>query len=186
VPVEESASGSFAYHDFPRGDHFELLIPEEDVFELFLGENVGADQVKAVLDHGLSQLVVATLVTLNDVHHKFHHVLLDCCVLRLHSIDFLHSFFDLSHNELTSVSIDQDHPFVDQELFGLELDLDGFQHLNCLDNDLEGRFGHSSVIFLEQEKIHLERSLDLSSKLDTCSDLIGSDVQEILVQKHLV
>jgi len=156
------------------------------MLELFLGKHVGTDQVEAVLDHGLSQLVVAALVTLNYVHHQFHHVLLDCGVLGLHSIDLLHSFFDLSHNELTSVSVDQDHPFVYQELFGLELDLYGFQHLNCLDNDLEGGFGHSCIVFLEQEQVHLERSLDLSGKLDTCSDLIGSDVQEILVHEHLV
>lgn len=162
------------------------MIPEEDVLELFLGEHVGADQVEAMLDHGLSQLVVATLVTLNDVHHQLHHILLDCSVLRLHCIDFLHSFFDLSHYELTSVSVDQDHPFVDQELFGLELDLDGFQHLNCLDNDLERRFGHSSIVFLEQEQVHLKRSLDLSGEFDTGSDLIGADVQEILVHEHLV
>ncbi len=43
VPIEESASGRLADHDFPAWHHLELLIPEQDVLELFLSEHVSID-----------------------------------------------------------------------------------------------------------------------------------------------
>ncbi len=131
------------------------MIPEKDVLELFLSENVSIDQIETVLDDSLAQLVVAALIALNDVHHELHHILLDARILALHSIYFLHALLNLAHNELACVSIDKDHPFVDEELFGLELDLDSFKHLNCLDYDRKGSLGHSCIIFLEQKKVHL-------------------------------
>ncbi len=125
------------------------------MLELFLGEHVSIDQIETVLNDSLAQLVVAALIALNDVHHELHHVLLNASILALHGIHFLHALFNLAHNELACVSIDKDDPFVDEELFRLKLNLDGFKHLNCLDYDSKGSLGHSCIILLEQKKVHL-------------------------------
>lgn len=137
-----------------------------------------------MLDDSLSELVIATLVALNDVHHELHHVILNVPLLLLHCIDFLHATLYLPHDELTSVSIYQNYPLIDQELLRFELDLDGFQHLDGLDNHLESGFWHGCVILLKQKQVHLEAALDLCGQLDAISDLVRSNLQEILVLQH--
>ncbi len=137
-------------------------------------------------DDCLAQLVVAALVALDDVHHELHHVLLDSRILTLHGIDLLHASLDHARNELARVSVDQNDPLVDQELLGLELYLNSLEHLNCLNNDLEGGFGHRCIILLEQKQVHFERPFNLSCELDSVGDLVCPDAQEILVIEHAV
>jgi len=184
VPVEEPAPGGFSDDDLPAADHLKLVVPVLDLLELALVENVGVDQAQAVGDDSFAELVVATFVALDDIHHELHHVVLDVPLLLLHGVDLLHAALDLAHDELASVPIDQDDPLVDEELLGLELDFNGFEHLNSLNDDLKGRFGHDCVIFLEQQKVDFEATLDLCGQLDTIGDLIRSNFQEVLVHEH--
>ena len=102
-----------------------------------------------MLNDSLPQLVKPTLIALNDVHHKLHHVVLDGLILVLHGVDFLHTTLDLPHDKFARVSIDQDDPLVNEELLRLELDLDGLEHLNSLNDHLEGSLGHRRIILLK-------------------------------------
>lgn len=86
-------------------------------------------------DHCLSKLVVATLVGLDDDEHQLGHVVL--LGASLHIEDVLHAPLQLLRDQLARMSVDQDDPFVDKELLGLELNLDGFEHLNRLNDDWE-------------------------------------------------
>ena len=176
MPVQKSASGSFAHHDFPRGDHLKLIVTVFDMVELLRGEHVGIDQIETVLDHSLAQFIVASIVTLNNVHHELHHVLLNARLLGLHGVHFLHASLNQAHYELACVAINQDYPFIDQELFGLKFNLNGLEHLYSLDYDIERGLGHCSVILLEQKQVHFERAFDLCGQLDSCGDLVCADV----------
>jgi len=149
MPVKEAAACRFANHDLPAGDHLKLLVPVTNVLELLLGEDLGADQVQAVTNDGLAKLVVATLVTLNNVHHELHHVALQRCVLLLHRVHFLHATLNHLHNVLTRIPIDQDDPLVNQEFLRFELDFDSLKHLDGLNDDGERLFGQRSIILLE-------------------------------------
>ena len=186
VPVKESAARCFAHDHFPAAHHLQLVIPVLDLLELALVEYVSVDQAQAVRNYRLPELIVAALVALNDVHHELHHVVLDRPLLLLHAVDLLHAALDLTHDEFTRVAIDQDDPFVDEELLGLELDLDRLQHLYGLNNHREGGSGHLCIVLLEEKKVNLEASLDLSGQLDAVCDLVGSDLEEIFVLEHSV
>ena len=112
-------------------------------------------------DDRLSQLVVAALVALNDIHHQLHHVSLHRCELALHGVDLLHAFLNLLHNGLARVPVDEDDPLVDEELLRFEFDLDGLQHFNRLDDDWEGRLWHRGVVLLEEEEEDFQGAFDL-------------------------
>ena len=123
----------------------------------------------------LTKGVVASLVASDDVHHELHHVVLDRPLLLFHAVDLLHATLNLSHDEFTRVAIYQDDPLVDEELLGLELDLDGLEHLNGLDDHCEGGLGHGCVVLLKQEQVDFEGALDLGSQLDAGRDLVRPD-----------
>ena len=184
VPVQESTPGSFAHDLLPAADHLKFMVPVLDLDKFTLTKDIRVDQVEAVRDHGLSKSIVSALVTLDDVNHQLHHIFLDRLLLLSKGVHLLHASLNLPHDELTSVAVDQDHPLVDQEFLGLELDLDSFQHLDCLNYDWEGCFGHRHVVLLEEQQVHLEGALDLGGQLDTSGDLVSADLQEVLVAQH--
>ena len=162
------------------------MVPILDLLELPLIKHISIDQTQAMLYDGLSELIKATLVALNDVHHEFHHIVLDVSLLLLHRVHFLHAFLDLTHDKFTGVAIDQDDPLVDEEFLRLELNLDRFEHLNSLNDDTEGGLGHRCIVLLKEEQVDFEAALDLRRQLDAVGDLIGANLEEILVVEHHV
>lgn len=122
VPVEEPATGRLAHNHFPAAHHLQLVVPVLNIVELGAAEDGVVDEVEAVRNDRLPQLVVAALVRLNDDEHQLGHVVLDGPLL--HVEDVLHAALQLLRDELARVPIDQDHPLVDEELLGFELDLD--------------------------------------------------------------
>ena len=184
VPVEESAARCFAHDHLPATHHLQLVIPVLYLLELALVEDISVDQAQAVLNDCLPELVVATLVALNDIHHELHHVVLDRPLLFFHAVDLLHAALNLSHDEFTRVAIYQDDPLVDEELLGLKLDLNRFQHLHSLNDHRESCSGHLCIVLLEEKEVHLEASFYLSGQLNAVCDLVGSDLEEIFVLKH--
>lgn len=176
MPVQEAATRCFANDDFPAAYHLKLGVPVLNFHELSLTEHICIYQIEAVSDHSLSQLVVATLVAFNNVHHELHHVVLDCRLLLGHGINFLHAPLNLSHDEFTSVSVDQDDPFVDKELLCLKFNLDGFEHFYGLNYYGKRGLRHCHVILLKQQQVHFKRALYLCGELDAVGYLICADL----------
>ena len=69
MPVKESAASGLAHDNLPAAHHFKLVVPILDLLEFPLIKHIGIDQTQAMLNYGLSELIKATLVALNDVHH---------------------------------------------------------------------------------------------------------------------
>lgn len=91
-----------------------------------------------MLDYGLSEGVVTSLVALKDSHHQPEHIVLG---LRfLHLVDDAHSCLDVASDLLTGEPVHEDDPLVEQVFFRLELDLYGLKHLNRLNYGREAVF----------------------------------------------
>ena len=148
LPIEESASSSLAHHGLPAADNLEFPIPVVDLLDLTLREDICADQIHAVAYHRFPECIVASFVALKDGHHELQHVVLDSTTF--HSIDFLHALLNESSDELARVPVDENDPFVDQELLRSELNLDCFEHFYSLDNQGEGLLRQRGIIYYEE------------------------------------
>ena len=113
------------------------MIPVLNFDKLTRAKHVGIDQIEAMRDYSLSESVVATFVALYNIHHQLHHIILYRLLLLAHPINLLHTALNLPHYEFASISIDQDHPFVDEEFFSLKFDLYSFEHFDGLNDDWE-------------------------------------------------
>ena len=133
-------------------------------------------------NHGLSDCIESTLVRLKNSTHECESICLN--VSLLHCVDLAHASFKNLCDELTCISIDEDHPFTNQESFCLEFNLYRFQHLDGLNHYWERRLWHSSIVSLEKDKEHFEGSLDLGGKLNSICNLVRSQLEEWFILKH--
>ena len=132
----------------------------------------------------LPQCIVATFVALQDGHHELQHIVLNDTTF--HGIDFLHTLLDEAGNELTRVPVDEDYPFVDQELLRPEFYLDRFEHFHRLDYQGEGLLWNRSIVRLEEQEERLECALYLNRQLYSTHDQVSPHLHKRLVLVHLI
>lgn len=120
----------------------------------------------------LADSIIAALVALKDGHDQLEQVLLGGALL--HRVNLGKSLLKDPGDDLTSLAIDEDHPLVNQELFGLELDLDSFEHLDSLDDQGQLVLGHCPPIHLVEKQILLQGTFDLCGKSDAHRDEPGA------------
>ena len=134
--------------------------------------------------NGSSECIIAALVTFEDGTHKLKHILLYHS--RFHPVNFPHSVFDLLGDILASETIHEDHPLLNEEFLRFKFNFDCFQHFNGLNYYGERLLRNHSIVYLEEQQVHFEGTLDFSSQLDSVRNLIGSLFEEILLVYHVV
>jgi hypothetical protein len=79
-------------------------------------------------------------------------------------VNVLNSYLDYLSDLFTGVAVNDDDPFVDEELFRFKLDLDRFKHLDRTQNLRLYFLAHHSLIRSNQQQELLQVSLYLSCK----------------------
>jgi len=171
VPVEEAASRRLLDLILPVADVFEGVVLLRQVDDVLFFEHVSfcAQQVVAVADDSLSDCVVAALLAFNDGHDELLHaddVSVWLLILLLHPVELMQALVENARNKLVGLTVDKDDPLVDEELLGLELDLNGLQHFDSLNDFRKVALVEHLAVHLVEHQVLLQVTLNLSGQLD--------------------